>query len=276
MRVNVIPMNKITHVLVPKDLLSALETNLAMIVFKPDGEVIWVNENFARTLGYHVHEMIRMKHKQLCTLEYRTSKEYAELWDNLRKGEKFQDKIRRVSKSGEIILLEATYMPILSEEGEVNAVLKIATNITKRENETMNLITELKNVPVNLVDDVRENIKENIQVLEELKVQTLSIREVTNLIHKISAQTNMLALNAAIEAARAGEHGRGFKVVADEVRRLAGSVDAAINEINRHVETIAKEVVQVNEITDRLQKTVANSQEDFTETVKKFEGLAVN
>ncbi|WP_396230066.1 methyl-accepting chemotaxis protein [Cytobacillus sp.] len=140
----------------------------------------------------------------------------------------------------------------------------------------MNLITELKNVPVNLVDDVRENIKENIQVLEELKVQTLSIREVTNLIHKISAQTNMLALNAAIEAARAGEHGRGFKVVADEVRRLAGSVDAAINEINRHVETIAKEVVQVNEITDRLQKTVANSQEDFTETVKKFEGLAVN
>lgn len=271
-----ITTNKVTQVLDSIDLLSALETNLAIIVFNPNGEVIWVNENFAQTLGFQVNEMIRMKHKQLCTLEYRNSKEYSELWDNLRKGEKFQDKIRRVSKSGEIILLEATYMPIISDEEEVNAILKIASNITKRENETMNLITELKNVPVNLVDNVRENIKENIQVLEELKVQTLSIREVTNLILKISAQTNMLALNAAIEAARAGDHGRGFKVVADEVRRLASSVDEAIHEINRHVETIAREVVQVNEITDRLQKTVTNSQEDFTKTVKKFEGLAVN
>lgn len=269
-------MNGMTKVLNSSELLSALESNLAMIVFNPEGDVIWVNENFAHILGYHVNEMIRMKHKQLCSHEYRSSKEYAELWENLRKGEKFQDKIRRVSKSGESILLEATYMPVISNEGEVNAVLKIASNITERENVTMKWINELKNVPVNLVDNVRENIIDNFQVLEELKVQTLSIREVTSLIHKISALTNMLALNAAIEAARAGDHGRGFKVVADEVRRLAGNVDEAINKINRNVENIAREVVQVNEITERLEKTVTNSQEDFTRTVKKFEGLAIN
>jgi methyl-accepting chemotaxis protein len=70
-------------------------------------------------------------------------------------------------------------------------------------------------------------------------------KNILTVVAGLAKQTNLLALNAAIEAARAGEQGRGFAVVADEVRNLAGNTRNSLSEIDGTLGAIHEAVGQV-------------------------------
>ncbi|WP_222599179.1 methyl-accepting chemotaxis protein [Aquibacillus kalidii] len=285
---NTIPTS--TQVLNENAVLAAIETSLAIIEFDPQGNVLWANKNFADTVEYTVAEMPGLKHRQFCTNEFASSREYEELWANLRNGKSFQEKIQRVTKTGRLIWLEATYTPIYNELGKVEAVIKVATDITERENAMISGTNELQQMSEELRSRADEGItrseevsssieqlvaqsEENLQILKSLEKQAVSIEDIVRTIKEIAAQTNLLALNAGIEAARAGEHGRGFNVVANEVRKLATRVQDSIKEVNSHVEGITSEVKKISDVTQRSQEGITTSSELINKALEDFIGI---
>ena len=132
-------------------------------------------------------------------------------------------------------------------------------------------VTEAAREAARVADEGRgglESMTASMQHLDEAmnaftrKLSTISqrasgITSVVTTIAKVADQTNLLSVNATIEAEKAGESGRGFRIVAQEIRRLADQTALATQDIERMVRDMQAAVSSGTMEMDRFRNEVS-------------------
>jgi methyl-accepting chemotaxis protein len=119
--------------------LDSINRNVAEIRFRPDGSVIYASNIFLEMLGYKLEEIAGQHHRIFCEKNYASTADYSRFWQKLADGHPQSGLFRRLRKDGNLILIEATYIPVQNQDGKVIEIIKIGSDVTQRENELLSL-----------------------------------------------------------------------------------------------------------------------------------------
>lgn len=118
--------------------------------------------------------------------------------------------------------------------GLIEATKTLVTDMNVRFKEITEEVHNGSNYMMSLSTVSTESHETGLDVkisMEALTSKTEEAKKILEMINGITSQTTLLALNASIEAAHAGEHGKGFAVVSEEIKKLAGQTSDATTEI---------------------------------------------
>ncbi len=284
--------------------VTAINKAQAVIEFDLNGNIITANKNFCGAMGYDISE-IRGKHHSLFIEEsYRNSREYSEFWDDLRRGNFKSAKYKRLGKGGKEIWIEASYNPILDENGKALKVVKYASDITdlihlieggkKTIDQNLSLIeaaVEVAGHQASAGASASEQTSHNVQAVasgaEELSA---SVREIAESMSKSRDAAEIAYQNteAADQATQAlANAAKAMSNVVDMIQNIAGQINllalnatiesARAGEAGKGFAVVASEVKnlsrQATEATHEISKEIQNMQNVSNDVVMALSSI---
>ncbi|KQS83800.1 MULTISPECIES: methyl-accepting chemotaxis protein [unclassified Rhizobium] len=241
--------------------IDAISRAQAVIEFAPDGKILTANANFLSTVGYELADIRGKHHSMFCEPTYAGSEEYKTLWNDLRSGKFIADEFKRIGRGGKQVWIQASYNPIFDHNGRVFKVVKFATDVTGRIQNSETLAGALEKLAAgNLDQSIGDKF---IPALEKLR---LAFNESAA---KLKQAMRAVGQNAAAIASGSSEISNAAADLSSRTEQQAASIEetaAALEQItttvadsSRRAEEAGKLVAQTKEDAERSSTVVNNA-----------------
>ena len=165
--------------------------------------------------------------------------------------------------SAAVAQISATGEQLLTATGSVMAVARDAAGVADEGRDGLARMTSS-------MQQLDEAMTAFTRKLATISQRASGITSVVTTIAKVAEQTNLLSVNATIEAEKAGESGRGFRIVAQEIRRLADQTAQATKDIERMVRDMQAAVAGGTMEMDRFRNEVSGRIGEVAEVSAKL------
>ncbi|KIC07461.1 chemotaxis protein [Leisingera sp. ANG-M1] len=205
----------------------------AVIQFQPDGTILAANGNFLAVMGYRAEEIEGRNYAMFADSGLAASAEYKAFWEDLANGEVVRGQVPRQAKDGSTVWLQAAYAPVKAEDGSVERVVAVATDVTVR----------------------RQGLQEIAKGLDAMSEGDLGARV------KLSDQPDIAALGEAFNrSAEQLESAMGSVTqVSGAVERTAGEISKSAGDLSERTESQAATLEQTAAAIEELTETVQSS-----------------
>lgn len=149
--------------------INAINKSNNLIELDLDGNILHVNDRFLQLMHYTQEELTGKNYKELIPADDQDREENYHLWSKLKTGEFFSGEFRRITRTGEIIWIKATYNPVLDSQGKPYKIIQFSFDITDRVEDATEKRRLYEKISID-AEELRMQEEELRQNLEELKV----------------------------------------------------------------------------------------------------------
>ena len=221
-----------------KGWVDAISRSQAVIEFKMDGTIVNANENFLSVMGYRLDEIRGKHHSMFAEPAFAASAEYREFWAKLNRGEFQAAQYKRIGKGGKEIWIEASYNPIMDQNGRPCKVVKFATDLTKRKEQNLALARDFETGVKSLVQVVANSADNMQQTAQSLAAAAEQTNQQSS---TVAAASDELAASVSEIARQLTEATRVINVAVNEARnseKMVGDLVSSADKIGNVTQMI--------------------------------------
>ena len=256
--------------------VDAINASYAYIEFDLKGNVITANDNFLKTLGYSLNEIVGKHHRMFVDPAFASSSAYTKFWDDLGMGIAQNNLFKRISRSGKVVWIQAVYTPVKDEMGRIVKFVKIATDVTEATEaaqDTQLAAEEATRVlgmlsQGDLTHHYEIETKGNLKIMGESLNKTIDT--LSELIGTVVSNAENIAAASVQMSSAANQLSEGATGQASSVEEISSSMEQMTANIQQNTSNSR----QTEKISTQSAVEIIDSKESVLETVDSMKLIA--